>query len=127
MSKKSPGFERQPDYPLGITTADGRVCVIYRGEQLANSKRAICMTESTYDSVFYIPKDDVRMEFLSATDHKTHCPFKGDASYWSITCNGATAVNAVWSYENPFDEVVGIAGALAFYTSAVDSIKFDPN
>jgi|TARA_A100001037_G_C15024049_1_gene577739 uncharacterized protein (DUF427 family) len=127
MSNKSPGFERQSDYPLGVTTADGRVCVFYQGEKLANSERAICMTESTYDPVFYIPKDDVRMELLSATDHKTHCPFKGDASYWSITYNGATAVNAVWSYEKPFDEVAEIAGALAFYTSAVDSIKFDPN
>ena len=127
MNEKSPGFERQPDYPLGIKVADGSVRVIYRGEKVADSVSAICMTESTYDPVFYIPKDDVRMELLSATEDKTHCPFKGDASYWSITYNDATAVNAAWSYETPFDEVVEIAGALAFYASAVDSIEFDPN
>ena len=127
MSKKSPGFERQPDYPLGIQVADGSVRVIYRGEKVADSVSAICMTESTYDPVFYIPKGDVRMELLSATEHKTHCPFKGDASYWSITFNAATAANAAWSYETPFYEVAEIAGALAFYASAVDSIEFDPN
>ena len=84
MSNKSPGFERKPDYPLSISRADGRVQVMYRGERLAESTRALRMTESTYDPVFYIPKGDVRLELLEATDHSTHCPFKGDASYWSI-------------------------------------------
>jgi len=126
MSNKSPGFERKPDYPLNIAKAEGKVQVIYRGETLAESNNAFCMTESTYDPVFYIPKEDVRLELLEATDHSTHCPFKGDASYWSIASGGATAVNAVWSYETPFDEVAEITGAMAFYTSKVDAIEFEP-
>ena len=85
------------------------------------------MTESTYDPVFYIPKRDVRLELLEATDHSTHCPFKGDASYWSIASGGATEVNAVWAYETPYDEVAEITGALAFYASKVDAIEFNAN
>ena len=127
MSNKSPGFERKPDYPLSISRADGRVQVMYRGERLAESTRALRMTESTYDPVFYIPKGDVRLELLEATDHSTHCPFKGDASYWSIASGGATAVNAVWAYEKPYDEVAEIAGALAFDASKVDAIEFNAN
>ena len=73
------------------------------------------MTESTYDPVFYIPKGDVRLELLEATDHSTHCPFKGDASYWSIASGGATAVNAVWAYDDPKPKAETIRERFAFY------------
>ena len=72
-------------------------------------------------TVFYLPRRDVKMERLVPTTHRTHCPFKGDASYFTLS-NGRTSENAVWSYEQPYDEVSLIKDRLAFYPDRVDSI-----
>ena len=80
-----------------------------------------------YDPVIYIPETDVPGPLEPVAGKSTHCPLKGDASYWSIASGGATAVNAVWAYEKPYDEVAEITGALAFYASKVDAIEFDAN
>ncbi len=61
------------------------------------------------------------MERLVPTTHRTHCPFKGDASYFTLS-NGRTSENAAWSYEQPYDEVSVIKERLAFYPDRVDSI-----
>jgi uncharacterized protein (DUF427 family) len=71
----------------------------------------------------YIPREDVDMSQLTRTAHATHCPYKGDASYWSIRAADRTAENAVWSYETPYDDVNAIAGYLAFYEDRVDAIE----
>ncbi len=120
---KSPGFERKPDYALTMEPAGKLVRVIFAGEIIATSDRAVVMHEGQYDPVYYVPSEDVRLDMLRRSDHSTHCPFKGDASYWSIEVGGSNVKNAVWSYENPFDEVAEIAGALAFYPDKVDAIE----
>jgi uncharacterized protein (DUF427 family) len=73
--------------------------------------------------VQYIPRADVDMTRLTRTSLSTHCPYKGDAAYWSIETGERTVANAVWSYESPYDEVGEIKGHLAFYADRVDAIE----
>jgi len=100
--------------PAGV-----RVQVIFRGEVIADTRDAVALEEGAYPVVYYIPREDVRMERLERTAHMTHCPYKGDASYYSIQDGPA---NAVWSYEQPKQNVLSIRGLLAFYPDKVDSI-----
>ena len=72
------------------------------------------LEEGNYPPVYYLPRKDVKMERLIRTSHTTHCPHKGDATYYSL-CNGRTARNAVWSYEQPLEQVKAIKDHLAFY------------
>lgn len=109
------------DHPISITPARGRVRVRLGGEVIADAGDALDLKESTYPVVHYIPRSSVQMDKLVRTDHSTHCPFKGDASYFSIVAKDGTRVeNAVWSYETPLPEVAAIAGHLAFYPNKVE-------
>ena len=78
---------------------------------------AIRLEEGTYPPVYYFPRKDVKTDRLVRSSHHTHCPFKGDASYYSFK-NGAE--NAVWSYEQPFDEMQALKQRLAFYPDKVE-------
>lgn len=98
--------------PAGV-----RVRVTFKGETIADSRDAIMLEESKYPPVYYLPRKDVRMDRLVRSSHRTHCPFKGDASYFSLK-NGPE--NAVWSYEQPYDEVGVIKDRLAFYPDKVE-------
>jgi uncharacterized protein (DUF427 family) len=107
-----------------VTPAGVRVRVTFKGEVIADTRDAIRMEETMQGStpapvVYYIPRKDVKMERLARTSHRTYCPFKGHASYFSLA---GGAENAVWSYEQPYDEVSAIRDALAFYPDKVDSI-----
>ena len=113
----APGFKKRPDHRIDVEPARERVQVKCKGELIADSRDALVMREGTYAPVFYVPRRDVRMERLTRTNHGTHCPFKGDASYYSIV-NGPE--NAVWSYEQPYDEMLAIKGLLAFYPDKVE-------
>jgi len=121
MSNSGPGYKKNPEHRIETKRAEVRVQVIFNGEVIADSEDAIKMEENGYAPVFYLPRKDVKMERLSRTTHRTHCPFKGDASYFTLS-NGRTSENAVWSYEQPFDEVSLIKEGLAFYPDRVDSI-----
>jgi uncharacterized protein (DUF427 family) len=99
--------------------AGKRVRVTFKGEVIADSTRAVALKEGSYPVVYYFPREDVRMEKLVSTSHRTHCPFKGDASYFSL----GDKDNAVWSYETPFDDMMTIKGLLAFYPNKVDAIE----
>ena len=104
---------------IRISPADKRVRVLFQGEVIAESADALRLEEGRYPPVFYIPRKDVRMEKLAPTAHRTHCPFKGDASYYSLK---GGPENAAWSYEHPYDEMAAIKDHLAFYPDRVDSI-----
>ncbi len=117
-AKKIPG----PDHPIAIQPSLDRVSVTFAGKTIVDSANALTLREASYPPVQYIPKSDVRMELLTPTTHKTHCPYKGDASYFSIKVGDRTAENAVWCYETPYDAVSEIAGHVAFYPDRVDSI-----
>ena len=113
MSANSgPGYAKHPEHRITTKPAGARVRVKVKGEVVADSRDAIVLQESKYPPVYYLPRKDVKMECLARTSHSTHCPFKGDASYFSFV-NGPE--NAVWSYEQPYDEVAAIREHLAFY------------
>jgi uncharacterized protein (DUF427 family) len=115
----APGFKKVPRSQIVTRPAGVRVRVTVGGEVIADTRVAIEMKEGDYPGVFYIPRQDVRMERLARTEHTTYCPFKGHASYYSIA-NGPE--NAVWSYEQPYDEMLDIKGLLAFYPDKVDLV-----
>lgn len=105
---------------IAIEPHAGVVRVSVGGRVIAESSRALCLREGAYPAVFYIPRDDARMDELTPTDHATHCPFKGAASYFSIVGGGDELVNVVWSYAAPIEAVAAIREHLAFYANKVD-------
>jgi|SRR5687767_2668392 len=116
-----PGYAKHPSHTIGLSHTGQRVVVTFDGEAIADTTRAIRLQEANYPAVYYIPRADVKMDHLTRTSHSTYCPFKGQASYFSLT-GGRSADNAVWSYETPYDEVAGIKDFLAFYPNKVDSV-----
>ncbi len=92
---------------------------MFNGHKVANTVRALKLTEATYPGVNYIPRDDVDVSVLERTARSTNCPFKGDAAYFTIKVGERTAENSVWSYETPHAAVAAIAGHLAFYPDRV--------
>ncbi len=110
---------------IDFVAGPGRVRVHFNGVTVADSGRAMEMREGRYASVYYLPRADVRMDLLRRTGHHSHCPYKGDASYWTLSVGEREAENAVWSYEDPFDQVAGIKDYLAFYRDRVDAIQVD--
>jgi uncharacterized protein (DUF427 family) len=115
---KQPG----PDHPITVTPNPRRVRVSFNGKVVAESSRALSLKEASYPAVQYIPRADADMSVFARTDHQSHCPYKGDASYFTLEVDGKSAKNAVWSYEQPFPAMVEIKEHLAFYPDRVDSI-----
>jgi uncharacterized protein (DUF427 family) len=112
-----------PDHSITITPNPKRVRVTLGGNVVADTRRALTLREASLPPVQYIPREDADLTLLARTERVTHCPYKGDASYFTILADGRTADNAVWSYERPFPAVAAIAGRLAFYPERVDGIE----
>jgi uncharacterized protein (DUF427 family) len=108
---------------ITITPAAGRVKVTLGGKVVVDSTHALSLKEGAMAPVIYVPREDADMSLLKRTAHSTHCPYKGDASYYTIEAGGKTAENAVWTYETPKAGVEQIANHLAFYPSRVDAIE----
>ncbi len=103
---------------ITVTPATGTWVVRAGGAVIGESTRALELVENGYDPVIYFPRKDIAMAFLDRSDHATTCPFKGAASYFSIVTKSTTHANAVWTYEDPIEDVAAIKDHLAFYTSA---------
>ncbi len=112
-----------PDHPIAIVPNPRRLRVTFAGVVVAETTRALTLTEAAYPPVHYIPRADARMDLMQPTPRTTHCPYKGDASYLTIEAGGRRAENAVWSYVSPFPAMAAIAGHLAFYPDRVDAIE----
>jgi uncharacterized protein (DUF427 family) len=112
-----------PDHPITITPNPKRLRVTFAGQVVAETSRALTLQEASYPPVQYIPREDADAALLKRTERSTHCPYKGDASYYSIEAGGRRAENAIWSYETPFPAMAEIAGHLAFYPDRVDRIE----
>jgi len=118
-----PGYKKHPEHRLTTKPAGVRVQVRFKGEIIADTKDAILLDEGEYPAVYYIPRKDVKMDRLVRSNHRTYCPFKGHASYYSLKDGPA---NAVWSYEQPYDEMTVINERLAFYPDKVDAVIATP-
>jgi len=112
-----------PDHPITITPTAGRVVVTLGGRIVADSTRALTLQEASYPGVQYIPREDADASLLLRSDHASYCPYKGEASYFSLPAGGDRSVNAIWTYEQPYDAVAGIKDHLAFYPDRVDAIE----
>ncbi len=117
--KNSPMKLPGPDHPITVTPSTKRVRVTFGGKVIADSSRTLTLKEASYPAVHYIPRADTDMAALSRTEHHTHCPYKGEASYYSLSANGRRADNAVWSYETPYPAMAAIKEYLAFYPNKV--------
>lgn len=100
---------------ISIRKADGTWTVRAGGAVLGESQNALELSEGDYPFVIYFPRDDIAMAFLDKTDKVTQCPYKGDATYFSVVTKSQTLENSVWSYESPKEAVAAIKDHLAFY------------
>lgn len=121
----APGFERKPDHVVAFRPAGRRVIVRIGGEVIAESDKAVLCEETGHGPVYYLPMTDTRAHLFRPTATSTHCPFKGDASYWSVTAGGVDGRDVAWSYDLPYDEATAIRGYVAFYPDRVDAIDVD--
>jgi uncharacterized protein (DUF427 family) len=124
MAEK-PVLEPGPDHPITITSNHDRVIVTVAGKVVADTRNALTLQESTYPPVQYVPLSDVDQSALERTATGSYCPYKGDASYYSISVDGDKAVDAVWEYQDPRPAVAEIKGHVAFYPDRVDAIDIE--
>jgi uncharacterized protein (DUF427 family) len=108
---------KKEGYRIDTVLHAGRATVTWNGVVIAESKRAIVLNETRHNPVIYFPRADARMDLMERTTHRTHCPFKGDASYFTLVSGAGRAENAVWSYETPIPDVAAIKEHVAFYTN----------
>ena len=108
-----------PDHPISIAPSVQHVRIRAGNVVIADTKRALTLKEANYPSVFYIPREDARLDLVTKTARTTHCPYKGDASYFSINAGDTVLDNAIWSYETPFPAMAEIKDYLAFYPDKV--------
>jgi uncharacterized protein (DUF427 family) len=111
--------DHKPKKVITVEPYEGEVVVSAGGVEIACSARAKVLSEAPYPPVFYIPFADIDFGQLSATEHSTHCPYKGDASYWSAVPAGEVGQNAMWAYLQPFEKVAEIKDHGAFYPDRV--------
>jgi uncharacterized protein (DUF427 family) len=115
-----------PEHPITVTPNSHRVVVTLAGKVIADTTGALTLREANYPPVQYVPRQDVDMAALERTKTHTYCPYKGEASYFSIPSGGARSVDAIWTYETPYESVGTIKDYLAFYPDRVDAIEERP-
>jgi uncharacterized protein (DUF427 family) len=120
MKNSGPGYKENPAHRVATAPARAHVKVVFGGEVVADTKNAIRLEEGNAPPVFYVPRGDVKLDHFTKTQSHTYCPFKGEASYFTLSGGGKTAENAVWSYETPYDEVAVIKDHVAFYPNRVE-------
>jgi uncharacterized protein (DUF427 family) len=112
-----------PDHPITIERNPNRVVVKLGGRVIADTRQALTLREAKYPPVQYIPRRDVDMAALDRSASQTYCPYKGEAFYFSIPAGGERSVDAIWTYETPYDAVAEIKEHLAFYPDRIDAIE----
>ncbi len=109
-----------PVHPITIEPAGRRWRAAFEGHVIADSDEALVLTEANYAPVVYFPREAVSLEYMSRTDRSTHCPYKGDAGYFTLLMDGRFAENAAWTYEKPFPAMAAISERIAFYPNKVE-------
>jgi len=113
-----------PRPPRAEPTAK-RIRVVFNGETIADTRRAIRVLETSHPPVYYVPAQDVRLEYLTSTNRRTFCEFKGAANFWTLKVGDRRAENAAWSYPKPSPAYEAIKGHFAFYASKMDACYVD--
>ncbi len=108
-----------PDHPITITPSEKHVRILAGDIVIADTTHALTLQEASYPAVFYIPRTDAKLDLVSKTARTTHCPYKGDASYYSIHAGDKVLDNAIWTYETPFPAMAEIKDYFAFYPDKV--------
>jgi uncharacterized protein (DUF427 family) len=111
---------QSPDHRITLETAPRRWRAEFAGHVIADSDQAVVLSETGFPPRIYFPREDVAMEYMSRTDAATHCPYKGDAAYYTLLMDGQFAENGVWTYEQPLEGMERIAGMLSFYPDRVN-------
>jgi len=119
---KLPGLE----HPITIAPANARIRVSFAGTVIADTTGALVLKEASYAPVYYIAREDIDMSLFSRSEHRTHCPYKGDAAHFTLDVSGKRAENAAWSYEQPYPAMREIESRIAFYPKRVDQIEVLP-
>jgi uncharacterized protein (DUF427 family) len=109
-------------HSITITPADLHVEVVVSGEKVAESDRPVLLEETGLPTRYYLPREDIRADVRRSTSTESVCPFKGQASYWSVEAGGETHDDLVWSYESPIPDAEGITGLFSFYNERVDVV-----
>jgi uncharacterized protein (DUF427 family) len=108
-----------PDHPITVETSSAHVVVKAGDSVLADSSNALTLREANYPPIYYVPLADVDSELLESSDTTSYCPYKGDASYYSVRTGAGVVKDAIWFYDEPYDAVSEIAGHVAFYADRV--------
>ena len=114
-----------PDHPITLEPAQRRWRAFFNNHVIADTADALILHEAGLPPVVYFPREDVGMEYMGRTDRRTHCPYKGDAAYYTLTMGGQVAENVAWSYEEPFDAMEPITSRVAFYSDRVEVYDVD--
>jgi len=115
----APGFAKHPEHEVKVSAFKGEVIVHADGTEVARSSSALLVNETNHGPVHYIPIEDVNATCLRDSSHVSRCPFKGKARYWNIRIGNHEIDNALWGYEMPYDEVLELAGLVAFFPNKV--------
>lgn len=118
---KTPG----PDHPITLTPNPRRVRARFQNHVIADTADALTLKEADYPAVQYFPRGDVDTGFLSQSAKTSTCPYKGDATYYSMLMNGDLAENVAWSYEEPYPAMEAIRGRIAFYPDQVEVYEIE--
>jgi uncharacterized protein (DUF427 family) len=122
-----PGQESVWDYPRppAIDAGDELVIVEFADTVIAESRRALRVLETSHPPVYYLPRDDVRTDVLRPTARRTHCEYKGVASYADLVVGDLRVPEACWWYDEPVRGYEALTGAIAFYPQSVDRCLVD--
>ena len=120
IANPAPGFQSHPSYQVEILPCAKRLRATFAGQTVFDTLDAVILRETKHLPVYYVPRADADMALLARSDRTTHCPFKGDAAYFSLQHGDRVAENAVWTYETPFDECGPIKDYLGFYWDELD-------
>lgn len=126
-TEPQPGQESVWDYPRPprLELSPKQVRIVFNGEVLADTHRAFRVLETSHPPVYYLPPEDIRMEFLTMTPRSSFCEYKGQATYWTVRVGECEAASVAWSYESPTKPFAAIRGYLAFYPSRMDACYVD--
>ena len=119
-------FRPNVGHPITATANPNRIRVTVGGQVVAETTWGISVREAFYPRVLYVPMADVDQSLIQKTEHTSYCPYKGEASYYSIPIGGAKSRNAMWTYENPRPPVAVLQHYVAFDPRKVDSIEEFP-